>query len=103
VCVSEKQADAYPLKDDITSTERFINRSKKIRKGCYAFLRLQVGQTFDDLQDLADTCSNAIAQKPNPETCKRWIRALCAKNGDFELSDQPAGLVIRLRERDEGQ
>jgi hypothetical protein len=93
-------AEMGPLKNDITSNERHIRRSQKIRAGVYAFLRLQVGQVFEDEQEIADMCCNSIKQKPNPETCKRWIGTLTSRNGPFELSPQPAGLVVRLREVD---
>lgn len=101
----ENGTDITPLKHpDMTATERWLNYSHSIQEGVWNFLAYSVGQTFEDRDDLADQTANSIVDKkgrhPSTTTAKRWIRQLTAKNEEFQLAEQAAGIVIWRRPKE---
>lgn len=97
--IHEQQDTSFKLWKDETSEERFLNRSRKIRKATHEFLSLNLGVLFDDTEDLASQAANYAAKylRGSPcssITCRRWIIQFCNRNGDFKAVTSPAGVVI---------
>ena len=80
---------------DMTATERHINRSIRFRREILRWLAFNVGQPFEDLQDMANQAANQAGCAS--ETALRWLRQLAAPGTPFEIVEQPAGWVIRRR------
>jgi hypothetical protein len=69
---------------DTSAEERFYNRSKRIRKKIYNFIRENVGQRFEDFEDMCNQAANYA--KCSPVTSGRWIKVYTAPNGDFGIT-----------------
>lgn len=80
---------------DMTSEERHIARSLKIRRKVLAFLSIREGDCFLDLMDLANQTGNYC--QCSSETAKRWIYQFTAPGTPYQLQEQQAGLVIWKR------
>lgn len=71
--------DQYRPISDSSSDERMLKRSIQIHEAVIVWIKENIGEHFDDLQDASDQCANftksLVKKGANPETCKRWIRA----------------------------
>lgn len=89
-------------KADVSSQERLLHYSWRIRRHTLKWLGQHEGELFDDLTQMADECANDFEPFPcHTETAKRWLRQLSRRNGLFALVSQEAGIVI-WRRSDEG-
>ena len=86
---------------DMSSQERLIKYSRDIQNNTLYFLMQNVGQLFDDDEDLITQCQNTMIDKkghrPSMEAIRRWIKTFTAKNGDYEKIDTARGIVIQKR------
>jgi len=84
---------------DISSEERFYNRSRRIRRKIRAWMEEQAERTFPTFESMADEAAN-FADCATP-TARRWLRQFSARNGDFLISDKEGSFVISHRGRDD--
>ena len=94
---------AQRLKDpavDITSEEKFYNRSMKVRigvKDCLYQLAKDRSLTFDSLEAVGGYCGNYITsagwlrQGASSVSCVRWIKQYIMVNGHFKLKSLGSG------------
>ena len=102
--VHRQQDEQFKLWKDETSEERFLNRSRKIRKATREFLSINLGVLFDDTEDIASQAANYAEKYLRGSPCssittRRWILQFCNKNGPFKAVTSPAGVVIWEREK----
>jgi len=96
----DTDTDTKPLEGplkwiDMTSTERHINRSIKIRRAISRFISQNEGQLFDDPKDLGNQAANYA--KCGYEAAWRWLDQFTAKDQPYVITEQAAGLVIMRR------
>lgn len=93
---------SFKLWKDETANERYLNRSRRIRQGCYEFLLKNLGVLFDDTEDVAiqaaNYCRKYLRGSPaSSVTTRRWIIQFCGHGGDFKALNSPAGVIFELR------
>ena len=93
----ENEAEAKAPKRDITAIDRHYYRSLRIRRSISKWMARNIGQLFDDWEDLCTQAANEARPSCSMECAGRWIKTFSAKNGSFELIASEAGLVIALR------
>ena len=101
----KEETNTYPLKHrDISAVERYLAYSRSIQGGVVKFMIQNVGQLFPSLKDMAMESANTIIDKksrhPHWTTTQRWIEQYSARNEEFELLEQPSGIVISRRRTD---
>ena len=80
---------------DMTSTERHINRSIKIRRAILRFIVKNEGQLFDDPKDLGNQAANYALC--GYEAAWRWLDQFTAKDQPYVITEQGAGMVMMKR------
>lgn len=83
------------LGKDWSAEERFVNRSKKIRKRIREFMFLHTGERFETSGLLCDQCANF--SKCSSITAYRWIHQYSAPNAEFRILEDENGLSIEIR------
>ena len=97
------EIDGGRPKNDSSSEERFIWRSKKIQRATKEFLESNLGVLFEDLEEASSQAANYAGKKwfrgepCSTITAQRWIRQLTAKNGPFIALNSNAGVVFYAR------
>lgn len=83
------------LMKDWSAEERFVNRSKKIRKKIQEWMFVHTEEKFETSGVLCDECANFA--KCSSITAYRWIHQFSAPSAKFRIVEDDNGLMITLR------
>lgn len=91
----QRALDSSKAVEDISSEERFYNRSVKIRKGIMAFLVDNEDKSFESLGDLEAQAANSA--KCSMVTARRWLYQFTREGKPFQIVDKGNFYIIRGR------
>ncbi len=91
----QKALDGSKAVEDISSEERFYNRSVKIRKGIMGFLVDNEDKSYESLGDLEAQAANAA--KCSMVTARRWLYQFTREGKPFQIVDKGNFYIIRGR------
>lgn len=103
--VHREMDEHFKLGNDMSSEERFLNRSFKIKRGTREFLERNLGVLFEGTEDAASQAANYCQKFLRGTPCssitaRRWIVQYTAKNAEFMVTSQPAGIIFMRRTKD---